>query len=202
MNSPQIVFQLPAEKSYGFIEECEMGNIKGFDDLKDEVLRRATTIFSDINSLLSLQNKEISGVVIGKTYCTQATDQTWHTDGLKNRWGNLYHTDYHYMIAFAVLTSDNVDSGITQPFRNKESLTIALENAAIVEFGFKLQNFPLENHSQSPGRKSVKIKDGQTLYIVIKVGEAQSNQASYRELNEEDPDFYNAELMRRLLYRN
>ena len=130
-----------------------------------------------INDIEEMFGKKFE-FTIGKSYATvnknlkkkpdPANANHWKKDGISNRWTGTYDDEgYSFLIAFVILTKDNISEKVPKAFRHQQTLALALESQLIQHFCYVKYDKRLANTSLDPGRKSADYA-GAVLYIAIK----------------------------------
>ena len=130
-----------------------------------------------INDIEEMFGKKFE-FTIGKSYATvnknlkkkpdPANANHWKKDGISNRWTGTYDDEgYSFLIAFVILTKDNISEKVPKAFRHQQTLALALESQLIQHFCYVKYDKRLANTSLDPGRKSADYA-GAVLYIAVK----------------------------------
>jgi len=168
-NDTVLITTLPSgeDKKYKFIEHCGLGMVRNIETLTTMLIDRFCNFMGIMKRRLYESDLKIDKFMIGKTYC----DNSDKEKGIASRWGQKYKgLHYDFLIAFAILTDDNIQVGIPQSFNNTEQLVIGLEQSLINYCVYK-PNYSkkLANASFSTGRPSNKPHDGKVLYLAVKL---------------------------------
>ena len=130
-----------------------------------------------INNIEEIFGKKFE-FTIGKSYAPvnknlkKKPDPTnpdhWRKDGISSRWTTTYDDEgYSFLIAFVILTKDNISEKVPKAFRHQQTLALALESQLIQHFCYVKHDKRLANTSLNPGRKSADYA-GAVLYMAVK----------------------------------
>ncbi len=117
------------------------------------------------------EQPKIREFTIGKTYAPlykRKRGKGWKVKGISDRWDKKYKPEgYDFLLAFVILTRENIPERAKDPFKNQQMLALALESQLIQHFAFVKQDPRLGNASLEPGRLSGDYA-GQVLYIAVR----------------------------------
>ena len=172
-NTPVITeesYETITNKRYSFHNDCNfLGHIKDYRELRTKVMERVNELIEKINDVLSKQQQKIKEFTIGKTFAPKKKNgKGWKVKGIRDRWSTYETKGYTFLLAFAVLTKENLSESILEPFNNQQMLALGLENHLIQHFCFLECDSRLGNESLDPGKKNQGYA-GQVLYIAVKV---------------------------------
>ena len=130
-----------------------------------------------INDIEEIFGKKFE-FTIGKSYAPMnknlkkkpdpADPHHWRKEGISSRWGTTYEDEgYSFLIAFVILTKDNISEKVPKAFRHQQTLALALESQLIQHFCYVKYDKRLANTSLDPGKKS-KDYAGAVLYMAVK----------------------------------
>lgn len=145
---------------------------KEFSVLVEELKQYVESLIDRIEEIFG---KEFE-FTIGKTYAKKwrkrrgdpANPNHWTVDGISSRWNQTYYKErYSFLIAFVILTRDNISEKVPEAFRHQQSLALALESQLIQHFCYVKYDERLANTSLDTGRKS-KDYAGAVLYMAVK----------------------------------
>ena len=135
-------------------------------------------LLEKIEMFLKASGKTIDTFAIGKTKA-QSKKQYQHNfsgaisthftkKGISNRFRRFYkQKGYDFLIAFVIITKDNVPGNATPALENQQDLALGLESRLIYYFAYIKRDNRLGNESFSPGKKS-KQHAGFAIYIAVK----------------------------------
>ena len=181
-----VISKLPA-KEYEFCEHCEIENVKDYLKLVKTLTERAETLIEDIDQLREKQGKtKIRNFTIGKTYAPKCKNKEgWKVKGIRDRWYTYSNKGYDFLLAFAVLTRENVPANVKEPFKNQQMLALGIENQLIQHFCFVKADPRLDNKSLHPGKASSNYA-GQVIYLAVRYSTPEDNEEEESEDNEEE----------------
>ena len=144
---------------------------KDFAELTKKIIKRAEILIKDIELILHQQKRpRLRKFTIGKTYAPtwKKPPRRWKVEGISNRWYKSYEkSGYDFLLAFAVVTIENVSCNTKEPFNNQQMLALALESQLIQHFCYVKEDSRLGNTSLDPGHENAGYA-GQVLYIAVR----------------------------------
>ena len=157
-----------------FFFPIDLSEEKEFSVLVEELKQYVESLIDRIEKIF----EEEFEFTIGKTYAPRRKNLTekpdpanpnhWRIEGISKRWIQTYNAEgYSFLIAFVILTRDNISEKVPEAFRHQQSLALALESQLIQHFCYVKYDERLANTSLDTGRKSADYA-GAVLYMAVK----------------------------------
>ena len=157
-----------------FFFPIDLGKEKDFRIIVQTSKHYVESLFNDIQEIYGEEFK----YTIGKTYSPKrkrvdnpnpANPNHWKKDGISDRWKKTYEKEgYTFLIAFVILTKENISKDIPQAFRHHQTLALALEQQLIHHFAYVEKDNRIANKTLDTGKKSATYA-GAAVYLAIKI---------------------------------
>ena len=157
-----------------FFFPIDLGKEKDFRVIVKISKRYVESLLNDIQEIYG----EEFEYTIGKTYSPKkekvnnpnpANPNHWRKDGISGRWKKTYKKEgYTFLIAFVILTKNNISKDIPQAFRHQQTLALALEQQLIHHFAYVEKDNRIANKTLDTGKKSATYA-GAVVYLAIKI---------------------------------
>ena len=166
-----------------FFFPMDLGKEKDFRIIVKTSKHYVESLFNDMKQIYGEEFK----FTIGKTYSPKrkkvdnpspANPNHWKKDGISDRWKKTYKKEgYTFLIAFVILTKENISKDIPEAFRDQQTLALALEQELIHHFAYVEKDNRIANKTLDTGKKSGTYA-GAVIYLAIKVNHNQKETRS------------------------
>ena len=172
--SPYPLLEKEDIKKGCFFFPIDLNKEKELSVLAEELKQYVESLINDIEEIFGKKFE----FTLGKTYAPvskilkkkpdPANPNHWRKDGIASRWKQTYDAEgYSFLIAFVILTKDNISEKVPKAFHHQQVLALALESQLIQHFCYVKYDKRLANTSLDPGRKSADYA-GAVLYMAVK----------------------------------
>lgn len=153
-------------------------NINNFKILLGHLKDYVEHLLVDLEGQFNMDGKKIEKFSIGKTYairkkqnlptCSGAYSDGYTTQGIYRRFNNSYKKKgYDFLIAFAIIATENVPPEATPAFLNQHMLSLSLKSQLIQYFSYEKYDNHLANRNINPGNK-IEPHEGGVLFLAVK----------------------------------